>query len=100
MIEGRQPSHGTPAVGDDHLFAFLDATQVPAEVVLEIPYSDLDTRCSYRHAATVATSPADRYSPPRSSDRCLGGLAEELVDNGWALRDSNPRPPPCKGSIL
>jgi len=68
MIEGRQSSNGTPAVGHDHLLAFLDPIQVPAQVVLEIADTDLDSGCSYFHADTVATGPADRSNRLRSSD--------------------------------
>ena len=42
LIEARQPRHGTAVVGDDHLLTGPDAAQVAAEVVLQVPDTDLD----------------------------------------------------------
>ena len=43
-------------LGDRDLSAVLHAGQVPAEVVLQVPYADLDPLCGYIHIQIVAPS--------------------------------------------
>ena len=59
MIDRREPRNGSAAVGDDHVLAALHSTQVAAQVVLQLPDTDLDLRCSYIHTSIVATWPVD-----------------------------------------
>lgn len=56
FIYGRQPRDRVAAIGHDDLLTVADALEIPTEVVLELSNTDLDTRCSYSHSQSVATT--------------------------------------------
>ena len=56
-------------LGDCDLSAVLHAGQVPAEVVLQVPYADLNPLCSYIHIQIVAPTHVAEWPASQRSIR-------------------------------